>query len=163
MSFSEDIKASRAIASSDYDTAIDIGSSRLEKDKADLASLYMLASCYEGKGDKERAIEYANKALVVDPNNFYTLMIAARYWLSLNDADRTFLYVCRIVDNPPIQVSENSEWVFWLLKPLSIFRRFRHLEKNMKRDLLKANVSVKNNLKWANKYKTWYEENHGNK
>ena len=163
MSFNEDIKASKAIGSGDYNTAIKIYTSRLEKDENDLISLQMLACCYEWKDDKERTIEYANKALVVDPNNFSMLMVAARYWLSLNDADRTFLYACRVVDNPPIQVPEIPKWVFCILKPLSIFRRFRHFEKNTKMDLSKNDERDEDNLKWANEYKVWYEENHENK
>ena len=161
MSFIEDLKASKAIGSSDYDTAIEIYTSRIENNGADLISLQMLACCYEWKGDKENTIEYVNKALVADPKSFSMLMIAVRYWLNLNDSDRTYLYVCRVVDNPPIQTPEIPKWIFWILKPLSIFRRFRHFEKNTKKDLSKYDKRDIDDLKWANEYKAWYEKSHG--
>lgn len=161
MSFNEDLKASSAIGKGDYETAIEIYKNKLEDDEKDYFALTMLANCYEWKEDMEKAIEYANKVLVTNPTDFSMLFLAARYWSSLKDIDRTYHYACRAVENPPEVLPEIPRWIFWFFKPLSIFPRFRNLEERMKKDVAKHKLRGMDDLKWAKKYKKWYEVKYG--
>lgn len=161
MSFIEDLKASSAIGSGDYDKAIEIYKRKLKENNKDNLALVMIAYCYEWKDDMEKAIEYANKALVADPTDFLMLLLAARYWSAKKDIDKTYHYACRAIENPPEMLPDMPEWLFWLFKPLFLIPKFRNLDKRMKKDINKHQQRKFKNLKWAKKYKRWYEAKYG--
>ena len=161
MNIRDDIKAAKAIGSKDYDTAIGIYRKRVEGDEKDSCSLAMLAHCYEWKGDVGSAIEYANRVLVADPTDFSMLLLAARYWSAKHDEDRTYHYACRALDNPPNTNPEIPKWVFWILKPLYIFKKFRNFEEKCRKDFEKDENKDKENLDWAREYKRRYEARYG--
>jgi tetratricopeptide (TPR) repeat protein len=156
------MNASKAIGSKNYDIAIDIYKKRLEADESDLFALSMIAHCYDWKGDREIALKYANKLLAQDPTNFEMLLLAARYWSHNNNEDQTYSYACRALENVPHSKPDDIPiWVYWLLKFLSIFKRFKRLESRVKESGLKYEKYHKDSIEWAWQYKKWYEEKHG--
>jgi len=161
LNLQNDIKAAKAVGSKDYDTAIEIYKGKVEENETDSFALSMLAHCYEWKKDMESAIEYANRVLGVVPTDFSMLLLAARYWSRQTDNDRTYHYACRALEHPPEPSPEIPQWNFWILKPLSVFPKFRNFEKKAKKDMARHEMKDKDNLKWAKEYKEWYEIKHG--
>ena len=123
----------------------------------------MIAQCYEWKGDTDSAIEYANKLLVIDPGNLDALLLAARYWQHQGDEERTYHYANRAAQNPPGELPPIPKFVYWIVKSLSIFPRFRRLREASAASLKNAEKKDRERFEWAVKYKEWYEAKHGGK
>jgi tetratricopeptide (TPR) repeat protein len=163
MTFFDEMRASKAIGSKNYDVAIAIYKRKLESDETDSFALDMLAYCYKWKGDTEAALEYVNKRLAQDPKDFYMLLLAAGCWFEKNNEDQTYNYVCRALENVPRAEPEDIPKVtYFILKPLSIFKRFRRLASKMREADLSFKKHYKENIEWAWQYKQWYETKHSN-
>ena len=120
--------------------------------------LEMIAKCYEWKGEPEKAIEYAEKKLAIEPNDFEMLMLYARYWNNKEDDEMTYKYVCRVVENPPEPFEGIPDWGFRLLKPFELFlKRFKGIEAKARKDFSDDEINREENLKWAGDFKEWYE------
>ncbi len=117
----------------------------------------MLAICHELNGDRDEAFHYANKQLALDPNDYDILLLMARYWSESNDEDKTYYYVCFALKNITTSTTEIPNGIYWLLKPLSIFRKFRRFEVWAKTNNLKHDKNEKDHIDWAKQYKEWYE------
>jgi hypothetical protein len=50
-----------------------------------------------------------------------------------------------------------DNWLFWLLKPFSILKKYRGLENNAKEGVQINKQWKADNLAWAKQYKTWHE------
>jgi len=162
MTFLNDMRASKAIGSQNYDVAIEEYKKRIEADETDSFALSMLASCYEWKGDKETALQYANKQLAQNPKDFYMLLLAARYWSDKKDEDQTYNYACRALENVPRTEPGNiSKMTYFIFKLLSVFKTFRKLPSKAEEGHLKFKQHYKESIEWAWQYKQWYESNHG--
>ena len=157
MSFREHMTASRAIGAKNYDKAIDACKKMLDENKEDYVAISMLAFCYEWKGDLAQAIIYADKFLTRVPNNLPMLLLSARYWAKSGDEERTYKFVCRAIENAAIKEPDIPRWIFWIIKPLSIFKKFRGFEEKALRDEQSYREYKTDQLHWARKYKTWYE------
>ena len=158
MSFRDQMIASRAIGSKNYDTAIDAYKRLLIENKEDYHATGMLAFCYEWKGDIAQAIIYADKFLTRFPNDLQMLLLSARYWAQSRDEERTYSFVCRALENANEETHEIPRWPFKLLKPLSIFfKRLRGLEEKAERGEQINKKYREDQLNWAKQYKAWYE------
>ncbi len=161
MTLLDEMRASKAVGSKNYDVAIEIYKKRLEADETDSFALFMLAHCYEWKGNREAALEYANKRLAQDPKDFYTLLLAARYWSDKNNEDQAYNYACRVLENVPRAEPEDIPKVlYFILKLLSVFKRFRRLVSKAKEGDLEFKKHHKESIEWAWQYKQWYEAKH---
>jgi len=90
------------------------------------------------------------------------LMLAARYWSKMDDDDRTYHYVCRIVENPPEPFPVIPKWLFWIVKPFSlIFKGLRNIEETSINDVAENEKNKDKSIKWAKDFKDWYESKHG--
>jgi tetratricopeptide (TPR) repeat protein len=156
------MRTSKAIGAKNYDIAIDEYKKRLETDGTDQEALSMIALCYGWKGDLEHAIPYANKRLAHDPTDFHMLLLSAKYWSNNGNEDQTYNYVCRVLENVPRSEPEDMHKSFyWLLKFLSIFKRFQGLQSVAKESQVGYEKYYKDNIEWARQYKEWYEAKHG--
>jgi tetratricopeptide (TPR) repeat protein len=162
LSLRDQLRASRAIGAKNYDEAIDLCKRMLEKNSEDYNAISMLAVCYEWKGDIAQAIIYADKFLSRVPNELNMLLMSARYWAQSGDEERTYTCVCRAIESANKKEPEIPRWLFWLMKPLSIFKKFRGLEKKAELDAQSYRDYKKNQLDWAKKYKAWYESKKNN-
>jgi hypothetical protein len=129
----------------------------LDANKEDYVAISMLALCYEWKGDIAQAIIYADKFLTRVPNDLVMLLLSARYWAESGDDERTYKFVCRALENANKKDPEIPRWLFWLIRPLSIFKKFRRIEKKAQLDAQSYKDYKTNQLNWAKKYKVWYE------
>ena len=162
MTFFDEMRASKAIGSKNYDVVIEVFKKRIEINEADSEALSMLAHCYEWKGDKETALEYANKQLSQNPKDFYMLLLVARYWFEKNNEDQTYNYACRALENVPRAEPEDiPKALYFILKLLSVFKKFRRLPSLAKKGDLNFKKHYKESIQWAWQYKQWYEKNHG--
>jgi tetratricopeptide (TPR) repeat protein len=163
MTFFDEIRASKAVGSKNYDVAIEIYKKRLEADERDSFALSMLAYCYKWKGDREAALEYVNKRPAQDPKDFYMLLLAARCWSEKDNEDQTYNYACRAIENVPRAEPEDiPKLIYFMLKPLSIFTRFRRLASKVKESDFKFKKHYRESIEWAWQYKQWYETKHSN-
>lgn len=164
MSFRDEMRASKAIGAKNYDVAIEVFKKRIETDRTDSEALSMLAHCYEWKGDRETALEYANQGLAQNPKDFYLLLLAARYWSEKKDEDQTYNYACRALENVPRAEPEDvPKAIYFLFKILSVFKKkYRKLESKAREDEVEFKKHYKESIGWAWKYKQWYETNHSN-
>jgi tetratricopeptide (TPR) repeat protein len=162
MHFRDRIIAARAIGSENYDDAIAVYKKSLETDIDESETLIMLALCYEWKGEIESALQYANKRLAQNPNDYEMLLLAARCWSERENEDQTYNYVCRAIENVPYsEPPEPPRVVFSIFKLLSLFKRFRALDSKAKKDNAAYNEYHKENIEWAFNYKEWYEAKNG--
>ena len=162
MSFRDEMRASKAIGSKNYDAAIEIYKKKIEANPIDYIALSMLAHCYEWKDDRETALEYANKQLAQYPKDFYTLILAARCWSEKDNEDQTYNYACRALENVPRSEPEDMSMVtYFVFKLLSVFKKFRKLPSKARESNLAFMKHYKENLEWARQYKQWYEAKHG--
>ncbi len=165
MAFLDDMRASKAIGSAigskNYDAAIEICKKKLQTDPADSFALSSLAFCYERKGDRETAMEYVNRQLAQYPNDFYMLLIAARYWSEKENDDQTYNYTCRALENAPRGEPDDVPKVaYFIFKVFSIFKKYRKLPHKAKESNLAFKQYYKESIEWAWHYKQWYEEKH---
>lgn len=157
MSFRDQMIASRAIGANNYDTAITAYKRILEEDKEDYQAIGMLVFCYEWKGDIAQAIIYADKFLARFPNDLQMLLLSARYWAQSGDEERTYQLVNRALENSNEKTYEIAKWPFKLMKPLSIFKKFRELEEKAAKGEQINRKYREDQLNWAKQYKAWYE------
>ncbi len=157
MSFLEMMKASSAVGTKNYDAAIDACKRMLDEDKEDYFATSVIAVCYEWKGDIAQAIIYADKLLTRFPNDLEMLLLSARYWAKSGDEERTYQFVRRALENSNEKTYEIPKWPFKLMKPLSVFKKFRGLEERAKKDEKNYQKNREEQLNWAKQYKAWYE------
>lgn len=157
MSFREMMKASSAIGGKNYDAAIDACKRMLDQNKEDYFATSMIAMCYEWKGDIAQAIIYADKLLNRFPNDLEMLLLSARYWAQSGDEDRTYQFVNRALEHSNEKTHEIPKWPFKLMKPLSIFKKFRGLEEKSEKDEQIFRKDREEQLNWSKQYKAWYE------
>lgn len=150
-------KVSKAIGSGDYDAAIEACRQMLADDKEDYFALSTLAFCHEWKGDTGRAVFYADRLLARFPNDLDMLLLTARYWSESGDEERTYRFVCRAIEHSAEKTPGIPSWLFWLMKPLTILKKFRDLEDQARYDIQGCRKYRVDHLIWANEYKTWYE------
>ena len=105
----------------------------------------------------EKALEYANKVLDLQPTDYEMIMLAARYWSSLNDVDKTYYYACRAVENYPQSIPELPDFAYWILKIFTIFPKLRNLDKEARKSFAKHKNRRLQDLKWAHDFIKWYE------
>ncbi len=158
MTFLQQMRASKAFGAKDYDIAIEAFHNILKANQSNSFALSMLAICHELKGNRDEAFHFANKQLALDPTDYDMLLLVARYWSKSNDEDKTYHYVCCALENIPTSTAEIPSWVYLLLKPLSLTRKFRGLEARSKANNLKHDKNENDNLDWARQYKAWYED-----
>jgi tetratricopeptide (TPR) repeat protein len=150
MTFFDEMRASKAVGLKNYDVAIEVYKKRIEADVTDSFALSMLAFCYEWKGDRDTAMEYANKQLAQNPNDFYMLLLAARYWSDKNNEDQTYNYACRALENIPRAEPEDiPKVIYFILRLLSIFKRFRRLSSKAKEGDLEFKKHDRESIEWA--------------
>jgi tetratricopeptide (TPR) repeat protein len=159
LSFRDQMIASKAIGAKNYDTAIDAYKRILDENKEDCHATGMLAFCYEWKGDIARAIIHADNFLNRFPNDLQMLLLSARYWAQSGDEERAYGFVCRALENAHEKAYKVPKWFFKLLKPLSIFKKFRGLEEKVERGEQINGKYREDQLNWAKQYKAWYESN----
>ncbi len=157
MSFREQIIAARAIGSKNYSAAIESCKRMLSENDSDYYAIAMLAYCYEWGGDIANSIIYADKYLARFPNDLDMLLLSARYWATSGDEERSYHFVCRAIENRSETPAEIPNWLFWLLKPFSLLKKYRGLEKNAKEGVQINKQWKADNLEWAKRYKEWYE------
>jgi tetratricopeptide (TPR) repeat protein len=162
LNISKQLKASKAVGAKNYDLAIEQYIKILESNQKDQFALTMLAHCYEQKGDKVNALNYASRVLDQDPRDFEMLLLSARFWSELGDEERSYNYACRVIENAQEFTPAPPTWLLRLLKPLSIFKKFRGIENKAKIDWSNHANYKKDSVKWAKKYKEWYELKHSN-
>ena len=156
MSFQDQMEVTHAISVRNYDAAITACKRILNDNKDDAFANSTLAICYEWKGESELAIMYADNVLARFPNDLDMLLVAARYWSEIDD-DRAYPFVCRTLENEARTTSGVPTWLLWLMKPLSIFGRFRGIEEKARNDMQAHGKYKEEQLAWAREYKTWYE------
>ena len=161
MSYSDELKASRAIGAKDYTKAIEIYEELLENDQDHPNAPGQLAMWYERLGDYENSIRYANIALEKDPTDYTILMIAARYWSQKNDEDLTYHFACRVLKSPQYEFPKLMWFTNKVLRVLSVFKKGVNLEKRAKEGQELHRKYVKDSLVWANEIKSEYETKHG--
>jgi tetratricopeptide (TPR) repeat protein len=151
-----------AIRNENYDTAIDIYQKMMADNEKDIKTIAVkgIADCYAWKGDLEKAIEYADKALTVEPNDSQMLMLVARYWHIKQNEEMTYKFVCRFIENPPSEKNEHIPKItFWILNPFSLFfKNLRNIEKKAIDAISENNRKNKEKMMWAKEYKKWYEK-----
>ncbi len=157
MSFREQMIAARAIGSKNYTAAIESCKRMLNENNDDYFAIAMLAYCYEWVGDIANSIIYADKYLARSPNDLDMLLLSARYWAKSGDEERSYHFVCRAIEYRLETQTEIPKWLFWLLKPFSILKRYRGLEKNAREGVQINKQWKSDNLEWAKRYKEWYE------
>lgn len=161
MRFRTAIKVGKAAGSKDYNAIIELFEARLKADEEDLQALMMLAQYYEKSGHSDASMEHATKALAIVPTDFDMLMLVASYWHEQKDHDRTYHYVCRVLDSSPQRAPGMvKKLILSMLKMLSSFKKYRHVEQRAKEELANHEHNSKACLDWAEAYKTWYEERH---
>ena len=159
VSLREDLKASNAIGARNYDVAIDIYKKRIASNESTPEDICLLAFCYAWKDDIESALYYANKRLAQNPTDFHVLLLTARCWFKKNDADQTYNYACRALENVPyFEPNDPCKKFYFILKLLSIFKRFRGIYFKAKEGHLRFKKQHKEDIDWAWKYKVGYEE-----
>lgn len=151
------MKVFRAIGAGDYDAAIAACRKMLDEDAEDYFAVSTLAFCHELKGETGRAVFYADKILARFPNDLDMLLLSARYWSESGDEERTYRFACRAIENSAEETPAIPGWLLWLIKPLTVFRRFRGLEEKAVHDSRAHRQYRLDHLKWAHEYKKWYE------
>ena len=154
------IDATAAMGDGDYDTAITIYEREIQENNKETyaVSIKAIAQCYGWKGDLESAIEYADKALTLDPDDFQMLMLAARYWHDKQNEEMTYKYICKVIENPPTEEEQIPQFVFWIMKPFALFfKNLRNIEKKAKNAFDESEQKNKEWIEWAKEYKNWYE------
>ena len=159
MHFFDEMKVTVAIGSSNYSKAIKICLELLERDPRDLFALEMLASCYDWTKNVDLAFEYSERAIEINPNDLSMLMLSAKYWISKNDYEKAYLCACKMNEAKPVELPSLPEWLIYLFKPLSIFPKFRNIDKAVKQDIDHSKDPNRKEIEWALKYKEWYEHN----
>ena len=160
MHFIDELRVSVAVGSSNYSKAIEICQKLIEKDHGDLFALEMIASCYDWTKNVDLAYEYSEKALAISPNDLTMLMLSAKYWINKSDYEKAYKYACQMQEVKPIVRLSIPAWVLYFFKPLSIFPRYRNIDKAVKQDIEYSKDPNRKEIEWAEKYKKWYEENH---
>ena len=163
MNFYEQLKMAQAIGAKKYVAAIQVLEHTLKKNTKDYFAMSMIAQCHEWNNDMDCALDYAQQLLDNEPDNFSMLLLAARHWQRRGNEDRTYLYACKALVNPPAPMPEAPKWLFWLFKPLALLPKFRHFEEDAKSDFEKLDHESIKNLIWAEQYKSWYEDKYKNK
>jgi tetratricopeptide (TPR) repeat protein len=153
----------QAIGATEYNVAIQVLEQALKKDNTDYFAMSMLAQCHEWSDNMDCALDYAQKLLDNEPDNFSMLLLAARHWQRKGNEDRTYLFACKALVNPPPPMPEAPQWLFWLFKPLSLIPKFRNFEMSAKSDFEKLDHENIKNLIWAEQYKAWYEDKYKTK
>ena len=161
MSYSDELRASRAIGAKDYAKAIEIYEELLEDDQDHPNAPGELAMWYERLGDYENSIRYANIALEKDPTSYTILMVAARYWSRKNDEGLTYHFACRVLKSSQYEYPKLMWFVNLILGALSIFKKGVNAGKRAKKDQESYKEYVKDSLRWANEIKNEYEAKHG--
>jgi tetratricopeptide (TPR) repeat protein len=154
------IDATAALRDDEYDKAIAIYKKALQADDKEIYAVAVksIAQCYGWKGDLESAIKYADELLTLDPNDSEILLLTASYWYSKQNEEMTYKYVCRYVENPPEPIEQIPKWIFWIIKPFSLFfKNLRNLEKRSKFLFAEHNCRDIGKVAWAKKYKKQYE------
>jgi len=157
LSFRENMIAAKAIGSKNYPAAIESCKRMLSENEEDYFAIAMLAYCYEWGGDIANSIIYADKYLSRFPNDLDMLLLSARYWSTSGDEERSYNFVCRAMENRTEKPTEIPNWLFFLLKPISILKKYRGLETKAKEGVQIDKQWKTDNLEWARQYKTWYE------
>ena len=157
MKFSDQMKASRALGAKDYPTVIRYYEAEIENDSHDPMALFMLARAHERLGQSDRALEFATKALAVEPHDFEMLLVAARYWAN-KDPHRTYDYVNKIIENPPAPPPKFATVIGTIVEFLAAIVKRR---RNMKGGMESHEAYIQESLNWAQGYKVWYNSKYG--
>jgi hypothetical protein len=157
LSFQEKMIAAKAIGSKNYPAAIKSCKRMLSENEEDYFAIAMLAYCYEWGGAIANSIIYADKYLARFPNDLDMLLLSARYWATSGDEERSYNFVCRAMKNRTETPAEIPNWLFWLLKPFSILKKYRGIETKAKEGVQIDTQWKADNLEWARQYKIWYE------
>ncbi len=154
------IDATTAMRDGDYDTAISIYEREMQENNKEtyVVSIKGIALCYGWKGDLENAFEYADKVLTIEPYDSQMLILAARYWHDKQDEEMTYKYICKAIENPPTSEEKIPQFIFWILKPFSLFfKNLRNIEKKANNAFYESEQKDKEWIAWAVQYKNWYE------
>ena len=132
----------------DYSTAIELFEKDLEKNGDRLHILGHIAFCYNKKDILEKSIYYCERALKIDINYFFAFQILSEIYAKKSQNTEAYNYIQKALDNRPTLPR----------LPGFLTRIFQRLK-------LTRIIDIWNEpddsewLKWAQQFKTSYEQN----
>ncbi len=152
------IEAARALGRGDYDKVISLCEKKLEKSPNHLASLNMLARCFQRNGQIEVAVVYAEKSLLLDKTNINNLVLLAQNHLDKKNYEKAYECCCKITE-VGAEPTDIPFFIRMVLFVMNMFSRTKEFKAKVYQDIDRINAKENSNLIWAKEFKHWYESN----
>lgn len=152
-------KVARAIGRQRYADALVLLQQMIAVNQRDFFALAMSSQCASHLGDEILAIEYATKALEVDPHNFDLIALLAHIYSKRNQNDLAYLYAGKLLCVP--EDEDSAKYMHFFSRLLGfvakVFRNARTLAEQFNEGLETQRKSREEWMKWAREYMNWYE------
>ena len=152
------MKVARAIGRSDYPTAIGYLHEGMAANGENTHDLAMIAYCHHWMGSDQEALDYGTRVLVRDPCDPDMLRLVAYIYRDRGDDERTYLYVCRALENPAKPLEDIPRFFMAVWRLLSIFIPRLKTKTDPDKSLHSFNKRQQDWQAWAEDWKEWYEK-----
>ena len=156
--FIREIKFTRAVGRGDYPTAIRYLHEGMAANGESIYYLSLIAHFNHQMGSDQEALDYGTRVLVRDPCDSHMLRLVAHIYQDRGDDERTYLYVCRALENPPKPLEDIPRFFMAGWRLLSIFIPRLKTKTDPDKSLHSFNKRQQDWQAWAEDWKEWYEK-----
>jgi len=152
-----EMKAELAKGRRNWESVIELNKKILPFDTKNSFVYYDIAEGFRQLGDTSASLEYAKRAVEINPKDFFSLRLMALIYDQLDDYDKTYEYAKRSLENLPKNVSQPPRKLYKALKLFAFIPIIEKLNNNLYKEINNWGSWRKDWSDWATRYISWYE------